>query len=1087
MVRFPLLSALGALLLASLACGGVDSTDPPPTAAPAHDPASEVRPEDAEAQDAELTATPAEPLPNATAFQLAGEPRLFGVELAVGEYLEVVAEQGGVDVSLALTAPDGSTILTVDSLNGPAGVETLAAVATVAGHHRLTVRPLPDDPAGEVVLRVVARRPAREPDRRYAEVLAAHLRTPVVEDPEVRHRLLGARRRQLRRLGGLDRPLLRARVERALGDLLFQDGRVRDALDHFERALPAIRAGSTDWELTALLNDAGRAARLSGRPDDARADFEESLHRADAIDHDPAAATALNNLGVLSEGLGDLEAALRFYDLAVARWRRLDELQHLGTTLHNVGLTYLSLGLFDEADHHLQQALELRRRTEDRHGEAVTLAAVGWAASLEGDYRCALDLYGQALELRRLLGDRRGEAATLDQRGTALRALGRDAEALADFEAALGLLRESGNRVSEAHVLANLGEVLLDLGRSGAALDHQRAALALFRSVGDRQGEARALVDLAAIEHRRGRLETARGHFERALELVESIRGRLRSSAFRTSYTAARWEAYSGYVDLLLELDAAEPGAGHGVHAFETVERARARGLREGLGGERGWWRRADPELRAEESRLRQRINLLEDRRFTLLEDGAPEGSGAAGEVATLEAEIEELVREYEKLEGRLRRSAGAQGSPPHALTLEEIQAALEPGVTLLVYHLGDREVVWLVEHDRFLTRPLAGAAAGGDSAAADPVAGTPVAGTPVAGTPVATATLAARARTTLARSGGVGRLSQAEADAAALAERVLGPVFGELQRQVVVVADGALATVPFAALPLVGRTGGTPLVEEHEVAHLPSISVLPLLRRAEAPPEKQLAMIADPVFSADDTRIVPVRTAGDAEPPAPPPEPPPSTVRSAGREPAAELFRRLPYAGVEAEAILALAERSAPSTGARLKKVGPEADLELVRSGRLAGYRIVHFATHGWVDDRHPTLSGIVLSRFDAAGRPRPGFLRVHEIERLDLPAELVVLSACRTALGDTVRGEGVVGMTHAFFRAGARRLVVSYWRVDDRATAALMERFYRHLLLDGEPPAAALAAAQRWMRNETEWRAPYFWSAFALQGDWR
>jgi CHAT domain-containing protein len=154
--------------------------------------------------------------------------------------------------------------------------------------------------------------------------------------------------------------------------------------------------------------------------------------------------------------------------------------------------------------------------------------------------------------------------------------------------------------------------------------------------------------------------------------------------------------------------------------------------------------------------------------------------------------------------------------------------------------------------------------------------------------------------------------------------------------------------------------------------------------------------------------------------------------------------------------------------------------------SGALRRYRILHFATHGLLDPVLPERSGLVLSLFDENGRRRDGFLSAPEVAALDLPAELAVLSACHTALGREVRGEGLVGLTQAFFRAGVRGVVVGYWNVDDRATAALMARFYRNLFEEGQPPAAALRNAQLAIRGEENWRSPYYWAGFSFHGDW-
>ena len=157
------------------------------------------------------------------------------------------------------------------------------------------------------------------------------------------------------------------------------------------------------------------------------------------------------------------------------------------------------------------------------------------------------------------------------------------------------------------------------------------------------------------------------------------------------------------------------------------------------------------------------------------------------------------------------------------------------------------------------------------------------------------------------------------------------------------------------------------------------------------------------------------------------------------------------------------------------------------MRTGALAGYRIVHFATHALMEGERPERSGIVLSTRDEEGRPKIGLLSLHDLYQLRLGADLVVLSGCRTGLGQDVRGEGLVGLTHGFMFAGAPRVVVSLWDVHDRATAVLMQRFYELLLREGRSPAAALRGAQLSLASSEEWREPYYWAGFVLQGDWR
>lgn len=312
----------------------------------------------------------------------------------------------------------------------------------------------------------------------------------------------------------------------------------------------------------------------------------------------------------------------------------------------------------------------------------------------------------------------------------------------------------------------------------------------------------------------------------------------------------------------------------------------------------------------------------------------------------------------------------------------------------------------------------------------------------------------------------------QQDAALDALGRMLLGPV-GSLPERLLVVPDGALHYVPFAALPVPAT--GLPLMAEHEVVHLPSAALMPALRpdRRTGDQRGAVAVLADPVFTTDDPRVGRARLAGAA----------PSAHRAqerAGEE--SRRFERLPWTRREAEAILAQAAGKPV-----LSALDFDADLRTATSPELRRYRIVHFATHGVLDSRRPALSGLVLSLVDRDGTPRDGFLRLQEIYGLDLDADLVVLSGCETALGREMRGEGLTGLTQGFFYAGTGRVVASLWRVEDRATAELMTRFYRALLTEGRRPAEALRTAQVSMWRERRWSDPYFWAAFTIQGDWR
>ncbi|HEY9837025.1 MAG TPA: CHAT domain-containing protein, partial [Vampirovibrionales bacterium] len=259
---------------------------------------------------------------------------------------------------------------------------------------------------------------------------------------------------------------------------------------------------------------------------------------------------------------------------------------------------------------------------------------------------------------------------------------------------------------------------------------------------------------------------------------------------------------------------------------------------------------------------------------------------------------------------------------------------------------------------------------------------------------------------------------------------------------------------------------------------NLPSSSTLAILRQQDegriiAP--KTVALIADPVFEPDDRRVTGQSAVTASE-----------LGRIMVNRSAETIIGRpipaLPGTREEAEAILALV----PGGGA-MSAFDFDASRATVANTDLTQYQMVHFATHGFVSSSNPELSGVVLSLVDEQGNGVDGFLRLHDIFNLQLNAEVVVLSACQTGLGDSIRGEGLVGLTRGFMYAGTPRLVVSLWNVDDAATAGLMSKFYGKLLSQGLTPAQALREAQLEMLASEEWQSPYFWAAFTLQGEWR
>ncbi len=492
----------------------------------------------------------------------------------------------------------------------------------------------------------------------------------------------------------------------------------------------------------------------------------------------------------------------------------------------------------------------------------------------------------------------------------------------------------------------------------------------------------------------------------------------------------------------------------------------------------------ASPALVERERSLRRQLTAKEQYRLRLLNDKHADTS-----LSAVENEIRSLGNEYQETRTNIRASDpkyAALAQPP-MLSLQQIQQSVLDGDTVLLeYCLGEsRSFVWSVTKTSMSSHLLP--ARTEVEAAARRVYGL-----------LTERNNRLQGETPEQR---VARINRADAEygqaSSVLSQMLLGPVSKELgDRRLVLVTDGILQYIPFAALPapvaagaLPSKSSGSqfrPLIIDHEIVNLPSASVLAILRKELAnrrAASKSIAVIADPVFSKDDPRM-------DAQVPAIVSrlQPVSSSVDSVSRTESSDnefrigSFGRLRFSREEADQIISLA----PATTS-LRLTDFAANTDMVTSANLDQYRILHFATHGLLDGRRPELSGLVLSLLDRKGEPRDGFLGLREIYNLRLNADLVVLSGCQTALGKEIKGEGLVGLTRGFMHAGVPRVVASLWSVDDRATAGLMKRFYRGVLGQGTRPAAALRAAQTELRQERGWLAPYYWAGFTLQGDWK
>ena len=898
--------------------------------------------------------------------------------------------------------------------------------------------------------------------------------------------------RQALQLGDVLTPVDRADIFDGLGNACSQRPCVQKAQDYFDSALQIRQQVQPDsLGLANTLSYLGRNANTQGDLQQAEQTFSQALElRRRLAPGTLAVAASLTDLGVAARARGNLATAeLCFRQGLQIRQRIAPHGLAVADSLHNLGILYWLRDDFEGAGQSLQQTLQIRRRLIP--GSPALAQSLIWQGLLcvrRAELADAQDYFTQALGLleKDLSPDSLAVASVLSNLGNVARIRGYLALSEEYYRKALLIQEnEAPDSPAEAGTLQSLAWLLRQHGDLTDAESYFRRALVIQqRTAPDSSAHVGTLFGLAALLRQERRLEEAEQLYARGVDVLERQTASLGGTPEERSIFRARYEnSYKDYVDFLVTLGRPEM-------ALRVMERARAWALLEMLtrarvsvGGSR------DTKLDRAKHSLEEEIGARSSYRIRLLDSGR-----TGGQLSEVDRQLSALQDQYRETEGQIQLQNPAYGALTHPQTStgEQVQALLDDDTLLLEYSLGQgSSYVWAVTHATLTVYRLP----------ARRVIEQAV--THVRDLMTARGRRMKETDTQLHK-----RLLSADAQypgaARELSRLVLGPVAGLLtNRRIVIVSDGPLQYVPFEALPApAGKKSAAPVADEdtllvmdHEITNLPSASVLAELRRQalqRVPPAKAVAVLADPVFDRRDERIMRSSTedatSGRASvPPTTSELSPLARLREWHPDPsqggvAGFYLDRLLWTRLEAAQIMKVTP-----AGAGLEALDFEASRATALSPTLSQYRIVHFATHAVSDSEHPERSGLVLSLFDRHGQPQNGFLGLEQIYGLNLPADLVVLSACETALGRDIGGEGLVGLVRGFMYAGATRVMASLWSVDDEVTARLMAHLYQHLEQEGLSPAAALRAAQIEIRKESRWSAPYYWAGFQIEGEWR
>jgi CHAT domain-containing protein/Tfp pilus assembly protein PilF len=873
-----------------------------------------------------------------------------------------------------------------------------------------------------------------------------------------------------------------------IGKVYSDLGDNQQALKYYNQSLSLSRQEDDKAQSAITLNNIGKVYSDLGEKQQALNYYNQSLRLSQQVGDKALQATTLDNIGSVYSNSGEKQQALNYYNQSLPLSAQVGDKAQSARTLNNIGVVYSHLGDKQQALKYYNQSLPLSQQVGDKAQSAATFSNIGLVYDDLGDNQQALKYYNQSLPLSRQVGNKTGEAATLNNIGGIYDALGEKQQALKYYNQSLPLSRQVGDKGLEAGTLNNIGKVYSNLGEKQQALNFYNQSLPLSQQVGDKEREATTLYNIAYVERDRGNLQQALTQIQAAIKIIEDLRTKVDSQDLRTSYFASQQDVYKFYIDLLMQLHKKDPSKGYNAEALHASESSRARGLIELLTEARANIRKdVNPKLLEEEKDLQLKIEAT----VKLLQELSSKPQTETAQ-QNFKKQLETLLTQQKELQTKIRTSSPKYAALqyPQPLKLPQIQQQLDKDTLLLEYSLGEeRSYLWAVTPNSIDTYELSSRKEIEEAA------------TEFRGLLIKCQKLASGCQD-LSAEKKAQDIKQTALSATKLSKIILAPVADKLaQKRLVIVADGALQTIPFVALNDVKTFHGhvstkdaisnteveyQPLIVNHEIVNLPSVTTIATQRqdlkgRKTAP--KTLAILADPVFEAKDMRIT-----GKSESIVPDSDFRGQIEQSDLKRGAKNLNRngweRIKGTRTEADTILNVI----PSSN-NLQAFDFDANYNWITNKQLSQYRFLHFATHGFADPNNPELSGIVLSLFlDKQAKPADrGYLRLGDIFNLDFAADLVVLSACETGLGKDVNGEGLVGLTRGLMYAGAERVAVSLWQVNDEGTAQFMPEFYTQMLKQGKSPAVALRAAQMKLWQDSKWQNPYYWSAFTLQGEWR
>ncbi len=916
-----------------------------------------------------------------------------------------------------------------------------------------------------------------------------------------------------------------------IGVYYWNRGNSTKALEYYKQAVDAIQGSAEKADLARYLFNCGLACCSLGDLRRGLEYYQKTLTNDQDTGLKDHEAQTLRNIGYVHYQFSDYSRALNYYNQALTIARDIGDKAAEGRYLADLASVYWTKGDYSQALEYSETGLKLALENRDKFGETTALRFIGnihwtmgyFSKALEcylkalkesqaagnktnealclndigliyretGDSPRALDYYERALKIFRETGGKIGEGICLNNIATIYMTINANSRALDYLEKALKIAQETGNKYFESNRLNNIGNVQSRLGNNPRALEYFEEALKIAVGIKAREREAgvhrdrgdvflkmnrlaessdsfgkalaialeigqpttawQAYAGLARAFEKSGRYDEALVNYKKSIQVIEDIRARFPSEEQKAGYFKDKIKVYESLISLFFALHQKQPSAGYDRESLFYAEKAKARAFLDSLEEAKVDLRAGlSPQIREEEIKVSREISRLQTE---LARPGLPEEK--RGELFKKLEEAEEVYRDLIQTM-RMNDPKYAQLAYPEPRRLEEIQEkVMDRESALLEYFVGEENsFLFYVTKNDFSVHQLSGSKE-----------------------------LQERANNyiQLLSSKTVQDFTAFPAGKKMCGE-LIGPVEDKIAKgsKLIVVPDGHLNYLPFEALireevsaageagdlaPQVSGTGSPSkfLVEDYEISYAPSSSSLMNLmnRKRKSGAKKAWLAFADPVYAGKGS---PGQTISADEI---------SREYYLGK---GFDFSPLPYSGEEVKMVSKLIKK-----GQREIYTRQEAKEEKLKAIRLEDFKILHFATHGLLDENVSLRSALVLTQDEDP--KEDGFFQVREIYGTPLDADLVVLSACQTGKGELESGEGVSGLSRAFLYAGAQAVLASLWNINDRATAGFMGHYYRYLN-QGKSKDEALRSAKLEMLKSS-FRHPFYWAAFVVIGD--